>query len=147
MKNERKIVKMSSENGRAMDVNVLVCRLLIIFSINILSKQRQQQLYPYINTKAPISARKIDPDLCPSFEVTSERKSIMGSIAYTITPGDSSIILCNHLVNMGALKYCDILRIIKRYTHKCSLSICCELQVALSTRCGFWKHHLSPWRL
>lgn len=97
---------MSSEKGRAKDVNVLVYRLQIIFSINIESKQRQQQLYPYVDTTAPISARKTDPDLCPSFEVTSKRKSMIGSIAYTITPSDSSISLCNHLVNMGALTYC-----------------------------------------
>lgn len=97
---------MPSENGRAKDVNILVYRFQIIFSINIESKQRQQQLYPYVDTTAPISARKTDPDLCPSFEVTSERKSIMGSIAYTITPGDSSISLCKHLVNTGALTYC-----------------------------------------
>lgn len=99
---------MSSENGRAKDVNVIVYRFQIIFPINVESQQRQQQLYPYIDTTAPVSARKTDPDLCPSFEVTSERKSIMGSIAYSITPGDSSISLCNHLVNMGALTYCLI---------------------------------------
>lgn len=108
VKNECKIGMMSSENRRAKDVNVLVYRFQIIFSINIESKQRQQLLYPYVDTIAPISARKADPDLCPSFEVTSERKSILGSIACTITPGDSSISLCNHLVNAGALTYCLI---------------------------------------
>lgn len=107
MKNECKIGKCHQKMD-AKDVNVPVYRFQLIFSLNIESKQRQQQLYPYIDTTAPISARKTDPDLCPSFEVTSERKSIMGSIAYTITPGDSSISLCTHFVSMGALTYCLI---------------------------------------